>query len=128
MLKSGFRKLLAQANAEIETISVGDLAYIDEEPDVIIVDVRDLFEREKEGRIPGSLHASRGMLEFHADPESPAHLESLIPDNRIILYCGTGGRSALAAKTLMDMGFSEVASLAGGFAAWKAANTGGDWT
>lgn len=126
MLKSGFRKLLAQANAEIETISVSDLAYVDEEPDIVIVDVRDLFEREKEGSIPGSVHASRGMLEFHVDPESPAYLDVFSTDNRIILYCGTGGRSALAAKTLKDMGFSDVASLAGGFAAWKSANTSGE--
>ncbi len=116
---------MAQANAQIETVSVGDLAYIEEEPDVIIVDVRDLFERKNEGEIPGSIHASRGMLEFHADPESPAYLDGFKLENRIILYCGTGGRSALAAKTLMDMGYSDVASLAGGFAAWKAANSEG---
>lgn len=121
MLKNGFKALLAQANAEIETISVQDLAYAQDAPGTVIVDVRDSFERDTDGAIPGSIHAPRGMLEFHADPESPAHLVALDPEDRLVLYCGTGGRSALAAKTLQDMGFSEVASLAGGFAAWKAA-------
>ncbi len=124
MLKTGFKELLAQANAVIETVSVQDLPYLQDDPDVIIVDVRDARECEKNGVIPGSIHASRGMLEFHADPECPAHLPALNPAKRIVLYCGTGGRSALAAKTLHDMGFSDVISLAGGFAAWQAAENG----
>ena len=113
--------MLALANAEVDTISVQDFAYIEDAPNTVVVDVRDLVERETDGAIPGSIHASRGMLEFYADPESPAHLVALDPEERLILYCGTGGRSVLAAKTLKDMGFPEVASLAGGFAAWKAA-------
>lgn len=121
MLEMGFKALLAQANAEIDTISVHDFAYVEDAPGTVVVDVRDSFERETEGAIPDSVHAPRGMLEFHADPESPAYLAALDPEERIILYCGTGGRSALAAKTLLDMGFPEVSSLAGGFAAWKAA-------
>lgn len=121
-LKIGFKELLARANAEIETVSVQDLAYIDDDPDTVIVDVRDGSERDANGAIPGSFHASRGMLEFHADPESPVHVEALNPAKRIVLYCGTGGRSALAAKTLQDMGFTDVVSLAGGFAAWRIAN------
>ena len=78
-------------------------------------------QREREGAIPGSLHVSRGLLEFKADPESPLYERALQPDRRLILYCGTGGRSALAAKTLLDMGYSDVASLAGGYAAWRKA-------
>jgi len=124
MLKTGFKELLAQANAVIETVSVQDLPYLQDDPDVVIVDVRDARERESDGAIPGSIHASRGMLEFHADPECPVHLPALNPANRIVLFCGTGGRSALAAKTLQDMGFSDVLSLAGGFAAWQAAKNG----
>jgi rhodanese-related sulfurtransferase len=120
--KFGFKEMLAKANAEIESISVQDLPYVDDDPDTIVVDVRDAAEREADGAIPGSLHASRGMLEFHADPESSAHIKALDPAKKIILYCGTGGRSALAAKTLQDMGFKDVASLAGGFAAWQVAN------
>jgi rhodanese-related sulfurtransferase len=67
------------------------------------------------------VHVSRGLLEFNADPESPLYNEALRPDRRIILYCGSGGRSALAAKTLHDMGYGDVASLAGGYAAWRKA-------
>ena len=122
MLKLGFKQLLAQANANIEVISVHDFTHIADADDIVVVDVRDASEREAEGAIPDSVHASRGMLEFHADPESPAHLTSFDTEKRLILYCGTGGRSALAAKTLIDMGFPEVSSLVGGYAAWKSAN------
>lgn len=121
MLKRGFKDMLAEANAVIETVSVQDLPYHLDDPDVVVVDVRDGTEREQEGAIPGSIHVTRGMLEFAADPESPVHNDALAPDRHIILYCGTGGRSALAAKTLLDMGYTDVASLAGGFAAWRQA-------
>jgi rhodanese-related sulfurtransferase len=121
MLKRGFKAMLAEANAVIETVSVQDLAYHLDEADTVLIDVRDGTERSRDGEIPGSIHVSRGLLEFHADPESPVHNPALNPARRVILYCGTGGRSALAAKTLVDMGFEDVASLAGGFAAWRAA-------
>ena len=120
-LKKGFKALLAEANAVIEVISVQDLPYLLDDPDVVLLDVRDAAERLEDGHIPGSVHASRGLLEFHADPESPVHNPVLRPDRQYVLYCGTGGRSALAAKTLSDMGFASVYSLAGGAAAWKAA-------
>ena len=122
MLKTGFKELLARANAVIEIVSVQDFQYLQDDPDTVIVDVRDAFERETDGTIPGSVHAPRGMLEFHADPECPAHLEALDPARRLVLFCGTGGRSALAAKTLQEMGFEDVASLAGGFDAWRKVN------
>jgi len=121
MLKRGFKAMLAEANAVIETVSVQDLPYHLESPDVVLVDVRDTIEREREGVIPASIHVPRGLLEFQADPESPVHVSEMQPDRRIILYCGTGGRSALAAKTLLDMGYTDVASLAGGYEAWRAA-------
>jgi rhodanese-related sulfurtransferase len=121
MLKRGFKAMLAEANAAIETVSIQDLAYHMDEADTVLVDVRDGTERARDGEIPGSIHVSRGMLEFQADPESPVHNPALNPYRRVIVYCGTGGRSALAAKTLVDMGFEDVASLAGGFAAWQAA-------
>jgi len=122
MLKRGFKAMLAEANAVIETVSVQDLPYHLESPDVVLVDVRDTVEREREGVIPASIHVPRGLLEFQADPESPVHVSEMRPDRRIILYCGSGGRSALAAKTLLDMGYTDVASLAGGYEAWRAAN------
>jgi rhodanese-related sulfurtransferase len=121
MLKRGFKAMLAEANAVIETVSVPDLAYHLEDDDTLLVDVRDQAERERDGAIPDSVHVSRGLLEFKADPESPLYEPALRPERHIILYCGTGGRSALAAKTLHDMGFSDVASLAGGYAAWRKA-------
>ena len=121
MLKRGFKQLLAEANAVIESVSVQDLAYLMEDSEAILVDVRELVERETDGAIPGSIHVSRGMLEFKADPDSPVYENDLNPEDRLILYCGTGGRSALAAKTLSDMGYQDVSSLAGGYAAWRAA-------
>lgn len=119
MLRRGFKALLAEANAVIETVSVQDLPYLLEDSEALLVDVRETVEREYDGAIPGSVHAPRGLLEFQADPESPVYNDALHPDRKLILYCGTGGRSALAAKTLNDMGYSDVASLAGGFAAWR---------
>jgi rhodanese-related sulfurtransferase len=121
MLKRGFKAMLAEANAVIETVSVPDLAYHLEDGEAVLVDVRDQAERERDGAIPDSVHVSRGLLEFKADPESPLYEAALRPERRIILYCGSGGRSALAAKTLHDMGYSDVASLAGGYAAWRKA-------
>ena len=121
MLKHGFKAMLAEANAMIETVSIQDLLYHVEDAGAVLVDVRETVEREMEGAIPGSVHAPRGLLEFQADPESPAYNDALQPDRHIILYCGTGGRSALAAKTLLDMGYDEVSSLGGGYAAWRAA-------
>ncbi len=121
MLKLGFKQLLAEANAVIETVSVQDLDYLLEDEGTLLVDVRETVERETEGVIPGAIHAPRGLLEFQADPESPIYNNALNPERRLILYCGTGGRSALAAKTLLDMGYRDVSSLAGGFSAWKLA-------
>ena len=121
MLKTGFKKLLAEANALIKTVSVQDMDFVLDDEDTVLVDVRETVERENDGLIPGSVHASRGLLEFQADPESPSYNAALDPELRLILYCGTGGRSALAAKTLVDMGYSDVASLAGGYAAWRSA-------
>ncbi len=120
-LKFGFKKMLAEANAAIETISVADLPYLEDDPDALILDVRDALEREKEGAIAGSIHTPRGLIEFLADPESPIYNDAITMERKLVLYCGTGGRSALAAKTLFDMGYLDVVSLAGGYAAWKAA-------
>lgn len=121
MLKHGFKEMLAQANSAIETVSVQDLPYLLDDSDVVVLDVRETVERENEGLIPGSVHVSRGLLEFQADPDSPAYNRALKPEARIILYSETGGRSTLAAKTLFDMGYSDVSTLAGGYAAWRLA-------
>ncbi len=119
-LNKGFKDMLAEANADIETISVHAALKLLEEPGVLFVDVREAHEFAA-GMIPGSLHAPRGYLEFLADPECSMHRDELAAASKIILFCATGGRSTLAAKTLMDMGYSEVYNLVGGLAAWRAA-------
>ena len=120
MLKKGFKQLLAEAEAVVPSVSVQEFDDFMESSDTVLIDVRDPAEGETDGLIAGSLHVPRGMLEFRADPESPAYDEALTPEGRYLLYCATGGRSALAAKTLLDMGYREVYSLTGGYAAWKA--------
>lgn len=122
MLRRGFKQMLAEANAVVESISVQDLPYLTDDPDVVLVDVRETVEREADGAIPGSIHAPRGLLEFKVDPDSKIYDSVFTPECRLILYCGTGGRSALAAKTLRDMGFNDVSTLAGGYEAWCVAN------
>ncbi len=122
-LKRGFKDMLAEANAVIESVSVQDLPYLLDDPDVLLIDVRGSEERDRDGAIINSTHIPRGLLEFHADPESPIFNEALNLDSKLLLYCGTGGRSVLAAKTLLDMGYQDVSSLTGGFAAWKKANS-----
>ncbi len=86
-----------------------------------LIDLRDARELEANGRIPGAVHVPRGMLEFRADPTGPYHQEPFDPAKRIIVHCASGGRSALAAATLQDMGYSNVAHLDGGVNAWKEA-------
>jgi rhodanese-related sulfurtransferase len=122
-LKKGFKQMLAEANAFIETISVHDALPLVNDKSVLFLDVREAFELEK-GEIEGALHAARGFLEFFADPESTMHKPEISRAEKIILYCASGGRSALAARMLVDMGydFETIFNLAGGFEAWKAAN------
>ncbi len=118
MARIGFKQMLAEANAVIETVSVTDAMYVLDDGDVLFVDVREASERMETGTIAGAIHAPRGFLEFIADPEGPMHDPALASGKRLLLFCGSGGRSALAAKTLRDMGIEEVAHIAGGFSAW----------
>jgi rhodanese-related sulfurtransferase len=118
MITHGFKKMMADANAVIDTVSVSEAQARLGDDDVIFVDVREKHEREKSGHIAGSLHAPRGFLEAIADPEGPLHKAEMVSGKHLILYCGSGGRSALAAKTLLDMGMGNLSSMAGGFAAW----------
>ena len=121
MLKHGAKQLLAEANAEIKTLTAQEALVLVDDPDVVFVDVRETVERQKTGGVKGSVHAPRGFLEFHADPESPMHVAALSSGKKLVLYCAAGGRSALAAKTLKDMGVPNVSHMAGGFGAWKQA-------
>jgi rhodanese-related sulfurtransferase len=113
--------LVAEANAEVETLSVEDAKALVGKADVQFVDVRDAQELATQGKIPGAVHASRGLLEFFADPQSPYHKPELASGKRLVVYCASGGRSALAARTLKDMGIDRVANVIGGFNAWKQA-------
>ena len=118
MLKRGFKALLGQANTEIETVSVEDAKTLVNSEDVLFVDVRETQEVQNTGGLPGHVHVPRGLLEFLVDPESPMHKPELSSGKRLVVYCASGGRSALAAKTLQDMGVENVGHIAGGFTAW----------
>lgn len=120
-MKRGFKQFLAEANAVIETVSVAYALKMVDHPNVVFVDVRETVELQKSGKVKGAVHTPRGLLEFQADSESPAHVDALSSGKRLVLYCGTGGRSALAAKTLHDMGVDNVCHVAGGFEAWREA-------
>ena len=118
MLKMGFKAMLGEANAEIDTVSVEQAREYVGDKNILFVDVRETQEVESSGGLPGSVHVPRGLLEFIADPESPMHKSELSSGRQLVLYCASGGRSALAAKTLQDMGLSNVCHIAGGFTAW----------
>ena len=122
MAPSGFKQMMAEATAEIETISVPDALTLVGDDSTLFVDVRESAEREASGGIAGSIHAPRGFLEFLADPEGPMHDEAFASGKRLVIYCGSGGRSALASQTLLRMGVENAVNLAGGFQAWNEAN------
>jgi len=122
----GFKQMLAEAEAEIETIAVEDA--VKQFPngavgrdDVVLVDLRDPREREREGKIPGAFSCTRGMLEFWIDPESPYAKPIFLEDKKFVFFCAGGWRSALAAQTAKKMGLKPVAHIEGGFGAWKKA-------
>ncbi|WP_316173029.1 MULTISPECIES: rhodanese-like domain-containing protein [unclassified Bradyrhizobium] len=115
----GIKALLDEANAEIETLSAAEAIAAAKRDDVVIVDIRDPREIEREGRIPGAFSCTRGMLEFWIDPQSPYAKPIFQQDKTFIFHCAGGLRSALAAKTAQDMGLTPVAHIGGGFAAWR---------
>ena len=114
-------RLVDEVKKDIENLSVADLKAELGAPDLLLADIREIQERVDLGTIPGSKHAPRGMLEFWADPESPYYRDWFGENRRIVLFCAGGGRSALAAKALMDMGFKNVAHLEPGFTGWQKA-------
>lgn len=120
-LRKGVKELVAEANAEIETVSVNDALKLKDDPRVTFVDIRDIRELDRDGRIPGAFHAPRGMLEFWVDPESPYYKEIFGSGKKFLFFCAGGLRSALAAQQLKQMGLDPVCHMAGGFGAWKAA-------
>lgn len=112
-------ELVREANASVEKVSAEEAKALIGKDDVLFVDVREAQELAAQGKVPGALHAPRGSLEFFADPQSPYHKPELVSGKRLVVYCGSGARSALAAKTLKDMGLSNAANLLGGFKAWR---------
>ena len=117
----GYRALVDEANAKIETLPVEEALKLHGRDDVVLVDIRDPRELERDGRVPGAFHCTRGMLEFWIDPESPYHKPIFAQDKRFVFFCAGGMRSALAAATAHDMGLKPVAHIEGGFGAWKKA-------
>ena len=113
------KTLISQAKKQIETLSQEDSEAQVAAGSAQFIDIRDIRELKREGRIPGALHAPRGMLEFWLDPASPYHKPEFITDKKLILFCAGALRSALAVKTLKDMGFENIAEMEGGFGAWK---------
>jgi len=115
----GYKKLVEDAEKEIESIPTRDAFALAGRDDTVLVDIRDIREIRRDGRIPGAFHCTRGMLEFWIDPESPYHKPVFAQDKKFVFFCNGAWRSALAAQTAQRMGLTPVAHMAGGFSAWK---------
>lgn len=116
-LKVNSAQLVATARERIAEIETADLIALLDDPEVLIVDIRDIRERQRSGHIPGSFHAPRGMIEFWVDPESPYFKDIFAEERKFVFHCASGWRSALTVATLQDMGF-EAAHLKNGFSDW----------
>lgn len=120
-IKVGYRKLVDDALSVIETISPDEAMALHGSEDVVFVDIRDIRELSRTGRMPGAVHAPRGMLEFWIDPDSPYHKPVFAEDKRFVFFCAGGWRSALAAQTAKKMGLTPVCHIDGGFGGWEKA-------
>ena len=120
-MRIGYKQLVEEAESEIRTLDIAEALSKYGQDGVVFVDIRDVRELQREGVIPGALHAPRGMLEFWVDPESPYHKEVFASGQEFIFFCAGGLRSALAAQTVQRMGLEPVAHIAGGFASWREA-------
>lgn len=118
----GYQAQIEQAEAQIETLNIEQARELLSDDATVFVDVRDVRELWREGKIPGAVHAPRGMLEFWVDPDSPYYRPVFAPGKRFIFYCSKGWRSALATQTVQAMGLQPVAHIGGGFSAWVKAN------
>ena len=117
-LKIGYKQLLNEANARIETISVEDAKVLHGQKDIQFIDLRDIRELNAEGKIPNAFHMPRGMLEFWIDPDSPYFKSVFSGKAKYVFYCKSGWRSALATNTAQEMGLENVCHIGGGFDAW----------
>ena len=120
MIKN-IKTLVADAEDLIETISAEEAIKLAQQDDVELIDIRDIREIQRDGKIPGANHSPRGMLEFWVDPQSPYHKPLFASGKRFVLYCASGWRSALATRALQEMGLSPICHIAGGFNGWKEA-------
>ena len=120
-MKRGYKDMVDEAYAQVTTLSTADAIKLANDSNVLFVDVRDIRELEREGLVPGSFHAPRGMLEFWIDPDSPYHKPVFAESKRFVFFCAAGWRSALATKLAQDMGLENVAHIEGCFGAWKQA-------
>jgi rhodanese-related sulfurtransferase len=116
-MATSVKEMLEAANAAVPKISAAQARDMMGKGDTLVVDVRDAPELAASGKVAGAVHVSRGMLEFRADPQSPYHDKNFAKDKTVILYCGSGGRAALAGKALKDLGYDRVYNL-GGFKDW----------
>jgi rhodanese-related sulfurtransferase len=121
-MATSLKQMMEAANAAVPKITPGEVREMIGKGNTLVVDVRDAPEVEKSGKVAGAINVSRGMLEFRADPDSPYHDKNFAKDKTVILYCASGGRSALAGKLLKDMGYGQVYN-AGAFKDW--AESGG---
>lgn len=120
-LKKNCKQLVAEANQKIRTIPLQEAIKRHGDSDVVFVDIRDVRELQREGMIPGAIHAPRGMLEFWVDPESPYYKDVFGSGKAFYFYCASAWRSALATLSVQEMGLEPVAHIEGGFSAWKKA-------
>ena len=116
-MPTSVKEMLAAANAAVPRITPDQARDMMAKGNAVVVDVRDAPELQAGGKVKGAVHISRGMLEFRADPDLPSHDKALARDKPVIVYCASGGRSALAGKLLKDLGYTEVYNL-GGFKDW----------
>ena len=119
-MPSSVKEMLAAANAAVPKVKVEDAAALVGHDAVLVVDVREAPELQSTGKIRGAMHVPRGMIEFRADPDSPYHDPAFARDKTVILYCASGGRSALGGKALKELGYGEVYNM-GAFKDWAAA-------
>lgn len=118
-MAKGYKEMLAEADALVQSVSGDEMLARQDDAGVVMVDIRDPRELEREGMIPGAFHAPRGMLEFWIDPESPYHKPRFAEGKTYVFYCASGWRSLLAARVAQEMGL-DARSLRGGFGDWKA--------
>ena len=124
-ITTGFRALIDAAEHEIETLAVEDAIALHGRGEVTFIDVRDVRELEREGRVPGAFHCPRGMLEFWIDPDSPYHKPVFAEEKGLVFFCAGGWRSALSAQTAQRMALRPVAHVKGGFGVWRKARPQG---